>query len=171
MKQILTAFRSLDRKRQLGLGCGALVLACLVCTTLTAIISPPRPTPRTIQALPTASQATATLEPTNTAQPQSTATAAPSPTREPSPLPTNTNAPAATATSASTSNSCPQGCLTHVAGCDIIGNVSARNNNQKIYHLPSSLDYDEIKFDAAQGDRYFCTEAEAQANDFRPPNR
>lgn len=47
----------------------------------------------------------------------------------------------------------------------IIGNVSA-DGKTKIYHIPGKGSYDRIKFNRAEGDRYFSTEAEAQAAGF-----
>jgi hypothetical protein len=69
------------------------------------------------------------------------------------------------------SGGCPQGCTTHLAGCDIKGNVSKRNNDEKIYHLPGDPDYDRTQVNPAEGDRWFCTVAEAEANGFRPSQR
>lgn len=57
----------------------------------------------------------------------------------------------------------------HISGCNIIGNVSKRNDNQRIYHCPNWRDYDRIKFDYTEGDRYFCSEEEAIAAGFRKP--
>lgn len=49
--------------------------------------------------------------------------------------------------------------------CLIKGNVSA---NGRIYHLPGSASYDETRVDTSKGERWFCTEAEAQAAGWRP---
>ena len=52
-------------------------------------------------------------------------------------------------------------------GCAIKGNVTA---NGKIYHMPWSPWYAQIKMDPARGRRWFCTEAEALAAGWRPVN-
>jgi endonuclease YncB( thermonuclease family) len=52
-------------------------------------------------------------------------------------------------------------------GCAIKGNVTA---NGKIYHMPWSPWYAQIKMDAHRGRRWFCTEAEAIAAGWRPVN-
>ena len=49
--------------------------------------------------------------------------------------------------------------------CRIKGNVS---DNGRIYHLPGSASYDETRIDPSKGERWFCTEAEAQAAGWRP---
>ena len=46
----------------------------------------------------------------------------------------------------------------------IIGNV---NGNSRIYHCPGWRDYDRIMVNPSEGDRYFCTEAEARSAGFR----
>ena len=53
--------------------------------------------------------------------------------------------------------------------CVIKGNVSKRNNDQKIYHCPNWRDYDRTNVIESEGDRWFCTEAEAIAAGFRAP--
>ena len=52
-------------------------------------------------------------------------------------------------------------------GCAIKGNVTA---NGKIYHMPWSPWYAQIKMDPDKGRRWFCTEAEALAAGWRPVN-
>ena len=52
-------------------------------------------------------------------------------------------------------------------GCAIKGNVTA---NGKIYHMPWSPWYAQIKMDAERGRRWFCSEAEAVAAGWRPVN-
>jgi hypothetical protein len=42
--------------------------------------------------------------------------------------------------------------------------------NGKIYHMPWSPWYAQIKIDPAKGRRWFCTEAEATAAGWRPVN-
>jgi endonuclease YncB( thermonuclease family) len=50
-------------------------------------------------------------------------------------------------------------------GCAIKGNVTA---NGKIYHMPWSPWYAQIKMDPERGKRWFCSEAEAIAAGWRP---
>ena len=50
-------------------------------------------------------------------------------------------------------------------GCLIKGNIS-RNGN-RIYHVPGQKDYDKTKITEGKGERWFCTEDEAQAAGWR----
>lgn len=50
-------------------------------------------------------------------------------------------------------------------GCAIKGNVSRAGH---IYHMPWSPWYDRIRLDKGRGERWFCSEAEAQAAGWRP---
>jgi endonuclease YncB( thermonuclease family) len=52
-------------------------------------------------------------------------------------------------------------------GCAIKGNVTVHG---KIYHMPWSPWYAQIRMDADRGRRWFCTEAEAVAAGWRPVN-
>jgi len=52
-------------------------------------------------------------------------------------------------------------------GCAIKGNITAHG---KIYHMPWSPWYAQIKMDQERGRRWFCTEAEAMAAGWRPVN-
>lgn len=52
--------------------------------------------------------------------------------------------------------------------CRIKGNVSA---NGRIYHMPGQRDYDRVRIRPELGQRWFCTEAEAQAAGWRPAAR
>ena len=52
-------------------------------------------------------------------------------------------------------------------GCAIKGNVT---HNGKIYHMPWSPWYAQIKVDPEKGRRWFCSEAEALAAGWRPVN-
>ena len=49
--------------------------------------------------------------------------------------------------------------------CAIKGNISSSGH---IYHLPWSPWYDRVNIDEARGERWFCSEAEAQAAGWRP---
>ena len=63
-------------------------------------------------------------------------------------------------------SSCPNGCATHINGCDIKGNVGF-DSGAKIYHLPGQKFYASTDINPAYGELWFCTEAEAQANGWR----
>jgi hypothetical protein len=65
---------------------------------------------------------------------------------------------------------CPSGCDQPRAGCEIKGNISFRTG-EKIYHLPGQQYYDKTVIEPAQGERWFCTEAEALSNDWRKSKR
>jgi len=64
---------------------------------------------------------------------------------------------------------CPAGCVERPAGCDIKGNVS--DKGERIYHLPGGQFYDRTIIDPREGDRWFCSPAEAEANGFRRSKR
>ncbi len=55
-----------------------------------------------------------------------------------------------------------------VTGCTIKGNIS---NSGQIYHLPGQRDYDATVINERQGERWFCSEAEAQAAGWRRARR
>ncbi len=61
---------------------------------------------------------------------------------------------------------CPTGCTVHTDGCNIKGNISF-DSGEKIYHVPGQEYYDSTMVDPSHGERWFCTEDEAQANGFR----
>jgi endonuclease YncB( thermonuclease family) len=50
--------------------------------------------------------------------------------------------------------------------CAIKGNVSA---NGRIYHLPDSPDYHRTRIDPGKGERWFCSETDAEAAGWRRP--
>lgn len=54
-------------------------------------------------------------------------------------------------------------------GCDIKGNISAKG--ERIYHRPGQVDYDSTRINPAQGERWFCSAAEAEAAGWRPARR
>lgn len=58
--------------------------------------------------------------------------------------------------------------IAHAAGigCEIKGNVSY-NSGARIYHVPGQYYYDETIINPLKGERWFCTEAEAQAAGWR----
>lgn len=73
--------------------------------------------------------------------------------------PTAVEEPQSLATPASPARGTPN------AGCRIKGNINRQGD--KIYHLPGSHSYDDTRIDTAQGERWFCSEAEARAAGWR----
>ena len=53
-------------------------------------------------------------------------------------------------------------------GCKIKGNISS--HGEKVYHLPNSKNYLKTKISSSKGERWFCSEKEAQENGWRKPN-
>lgn len=53
--------------------------------------------------------------------------------------------------------------------CRIKGNIS--RGGERIYHMPGQEFYDRTRIDTAQGERWFCTEAEARAAGWRRAQR
>jgi endonuclease YncB( thermonuclease family) len=53
--------------------------------------------------------------------------------------------------------------------CRIKGNINQKG--QRIYHIPSSRDYERTKLDEAAGERWFCSESEAISAGWRAPGR
>lgn len=51
------------------------------------------------------------------------------------------------------------------AGCAVKGNINAR---ERIYYTPWSSGYAAVKIEEAKGERWFCSEAEAIAEGWRP---
>jgi micrococcal nuclease len=49
--------------------------------------------------------------------------------------------------------------------CDIKGNISG--SGEKIYHLPGCESYAQTQIDESRGERWFCSEEEAQASGWR----
>jgi hypothetical protein len=72
--------------------------------------------------------------------------------------------------SSSAAPSCPTGCTEPPTGCVIKGNISSKTL-EKIYYLPGDPGYDQTVIDPDYGERWFCTEAEAQANGWRRVGR
>jgi endonuclease YncB( thermonuclease family) len=50
--------------------------------------------------------------------------------------------------------------------CQIKGNISSKG--ERIYHVPGGRWYDATKVDEGKGERWFCSESEAQAAGWRP---
>lgn len=53
-----------------------------------------------------------------------------------------------------------------IGACQIKGNISP-NTGEKIYHLPGQRYYDETRVSLKNGERYFCSEEDAQAAGWR----
>jgi endonuclease YncB( thermonuclease family) len=53
----------------------------------------------------------------------------------------------------------------HRTGCDIKGNINKKG--ERIYHVPGGRSYAVTAIDPARGERWFCSEAEAQAAGWR----
>lgn len=51
--------------------------------------------------------------------------------------------------------------------CAIKGNIN--RSGERIYHVPGGPAYDSVRIDEAAGERWFCSEAEAQAAGWRAP--
>ncbi len=62
---------------------------------------------------------------------------------------------------------CVGGCAEPQDGCEIKGNVNSEG--ERIYHVPGDRDYKRTDIKPGEGDRWFCTEAEAEAAGFRAP--
>lgn len=61
--------------------------------------------------------------------------------------------------------SSPPPAETPPTGCSIKGNINAKG--EKIYHLPGCGSYEKTVVEAAKGEQWFCTEAEASAAGWR----
>ncbi len=61
---------------------------------------------------------------------------------------------------------CPTGCKTQPPGCTIKGNISV-TTGAKIYYLSGQPDYAATTIDPSFGERWFCTEDEANMNGWR----
>lgn len=53
-------------------------------------------------------------------------------------------------------------------GCNIKGNISS--SGEKIYHLPGQRYYQKTIINEIKGEKWFCTETDAQKEDFRKSN-
>lgn len=79
-----------------------------------------------------------------------------------------TAAPKPTTTADPSITTCPQGCTAMGATCRIKGNI---NSGKKIFHVAGQSDYDNVVMSTENGERWFCTEAEAVANGWRKAQR
>jgi len=62
--------------------------------------------------------------------------------------------------------SCGGGCTQQLSGCNIKGNVGY-NSGERIYHVPGQAYYNDTVINSRYGERWFCTESEAQAAGWR----
>jgi hypothetical protein len=65
---------------------------------------------------------------------------------------------------------CPSGCETQPPGCFIKGNINLKTG-ERVYHVPGQKHYDDVTIEAGAGERWFCTEAEAEASGWRRSKR
>ena len=65
---------------------------------------------------------------------------------------------------------CPSGCETPPPGCSIKGNINLKTG-ERVYHVPGQRHYDNVTIEAGAGERWFCTEAEAEASGWRRSRR
>ena len=91
-------------------------------------------------------------------------------TFDPTPTPTPHPTPVRTGSGESAQVGCPQGCVSQPdPSCSIKGNVNTRSNT-KIYHIDGvSTSYARVNMKESEGDLWFCTVEEAEANGFRAP--
>lgn len=108
----------------------------------------------------TSSLSVVLVDPPAAASPIEPAPLAPQPTQLPA-----TDIPASPVPPAAANEQCPNGCLEERPGCSIRGNFNS--SGERIYHEPGDRDYSKVKMRPDEGDRWFCTGAEAVANGFR----
>lgn len=54
--------------------------------------------------------------------------------------------------------------------CNIKGNISI-NSGTRIFHVPGQYDYDSTRIRTDYGERWFCSEADAQSAGWRKASR
>ena len=69
-----------------------------------------------------------------------------------------------------TAGICPSGCETQPPGCFIKGNINLKTR-ERVYHVPGQKHYGDVTIEAGAGERWFCTEAEAEASGWRRSKR
>ena len=62
-------------------------------------------------------------------------------------------------------SACPTGCMQEQPGCVIKGNINSEG--EKIYHVPGGGSYNDTIISPENGERWFCTGGEAEANGWR----
>lgn len=50
-------------------------------------------------------------------------------------------------------------------GCSIKGNISGKG--ERIYHVPGGRYYNSVKIESFKGERFFCSESDAEKEGFR----
>lgn len=131
-----------------------------------AIANRRQPTVSTAQARSSSPPAAPREVPAATQPPSTAPSASPAPQATPTPAPSPTPAPA---TAAPTPQPIPEPAPiaadpapAALGGCVIKGNIS-QNSGRKLYHVPGMEDYNNTIIRREDGERYFCSEAEAQA--------
>jgi hypothetical protein len=75
-----------------------------------------------------------------------------------------------TTSASNAADGCPTGCITPPPGCLIKGNINIRTG-KKIYHVPGGEHYKDVTIETEAGERWFCTEDEAEENGWRRAKR
>ena len=78
--------------------------------------------------------------------------------------------PPSTGAGGGTAGICPTGCETQPPGCFIKGNINLKTR-ERVYHVPGQKHYDDVTIEAGAGERWFCTEFEAEASGWRRSKR
>jgi hypothetical protein len=65
---------------------------------------------------------------------------------------------------------CPTGCTVPPPGCVIKGNINLKTG-ERVYHVPGQRHYGDVTIETETGERWFCTEDEAEANGWRRSKR
>ena len=78
--------------------------------------------------------------------------------------------PPSTGSGGGTAGICPSGCETPPPGCSIKGNINLKTG-ERVYHVPGQRHYDNVTIEAGAGERWFCTEFEAEASGWRRSKR
>ena len=146
----------------------------------TSVVVPALPVTPTSTTVPAA---TPTTSPTPTATGTSSQTATSTATVLPLPTYTATATVMPTFTATATSTSTPFATVTpthtptyaptHTAvpeHCRIKGNINVESG-ERVYHTPDSPWYERTEIDTEAGERWFCTEREAQAAGWRAPRQ
>src|SRR3989344_5941417 len=60
------------------------------------------------------------------------------------------------------------GSIASNSGCEIKGNINDKGN--KVYHLKECSKYDDISINPSKGERWFCSEEEAEKEGFSESN-
>lgn len=107
---------------------------------------------------PTTSKPATTTNSTTPSKPATTQT-----TTVAKPATTTTAKPATSSNTSQVASSAPS------QNCNIKGNINSKK--EKIYHMPGQVNYDTTKIDTSKGERWFCSEAEAQQAGWRKAKR